>query len=262
MRQFEIRWEPEDLLPNHIPIEVRREIARHPVAWQKRLLLKRALAGRTLPRGISAPIDYDARPACYWQPDNLRHVVVNIKGAERKKRALQLIETGRLDEATDLVLADSLSAAERAAAGKVHPALMGGEYLPDFEAGEVEIARITMASTTEDVISIRACPARSGIAYRVVDEYQSLARIKPEKSRRPLRLRQLVQLIDTASRGEVGPVGLGIIQTNLDCEESTKSEDFAEFLSFSSEFYPDLSHHYWFAVLRWVEHNSEERSQL
>jgi hypothetical protein len=32
---------------------------------------------------------------------------------------------------------------------------MGGEYLPDYEEGDVEIARIELESTTADVISIR-----------------------------------------------------------------------------------------------------------
>ena len=33
---------------------------------------------------------------------------------------------------------------------------MSGEYLPDFEGDEVEIARVTLASVTGDVVSIRA----------------------------------------------------------------------------------------------------------
>ena len=33
---------------------------------------------------------------------------------------------------------------------------MGGEYLPDCDLNEVEIARITMASTTQDVTCVYA----------------------------------------------------------------------------------------------------------
>jgi len=80
-------------------------------------------------------INYDYRPASYWNPQNLRQLIANIKGAERKKRALRLIEAGRLDEAADFVLAESLCDEQRTLAGQEHPALMGGEYLPGYRAG-------------------------------------------------------------------------------------------------------------------------------
>jgi hypothetical protein len=55
----------------------------------------------------------------------------------------------------------------------VHPHFMGGEYLPSYGRQEVEIARIELASTTSDVISLRARPTGSRIRYRIVDEYES-----------------------------------------------------------------------------------------
>ena len=48
---------------------------------------------------------------------------------------------------------------------------MGGEYLPDQEDGEVEIARIEIDSTTADVTSVYASLTDTEIHYRVVDEY-------------------------------------------------------------------------------------------
>jgi len=73
-----------------------------------------------------------------------------------------------------------------------------------------------------------------------------------------LTLRQLVRLIDTAQRDEMGPIGLGIIQTNFDCSEEA-AESYADFMEFTSEFYPNLSTHYWFATQRWVEQNRQRR---
>ena len=48
---------------------------------------------------------------------------------------------------------------------------MGGNYLPDTEDGEVEIARIRIKSTTFDVTSVYARAEGGAIHYRVVDEY-------------------------------------------------------------------------------------------
>jgi hypothetical protein len=49
---------------------------------------------------------------------------------------------------------------------------MGGNYLPDTEEGEVEIARIEIASTTFDVTCLFAKQNNGRILYRVVDEYE------------------------------------------------------------------------------------------
>jgi hypothetical protein len=205
------------------------------------------------------PINYDYRPASYWAPQNVRQVVANIKGAERKKTALRLIDEARLDEAHAVILADTLSGRERELAGKADPSLMGGEYLPDYCACEAEIARVTMASLTQDVISIRAYPRHGRIGYRAVDEYKSQIRVKPGQSKRPLSLRQLIRLIDTGESDELGPIGLCIIQIQFDCTEEP-AESFASFVEFSSEFYPDLTRHYRFKTRWWVEQNRKRRA--
>jgi len=49
---------------------------------------------------------------------------------------------------------------------------MGGEYLPDRVDGEVEVARIVIASTTQDVTCVYAWEAPGAIRLRVVDEYR------------------------------------------------------------------------------------------
>jgi hypothetical protein len=102
-------------------------------------------------------------------------------------------------------------------------------------------------------------PQQGGIGFRVVDEYDSTCKITPPFAKRPLRLRQLVQLIDTAEGDKHGPIGLGILQISFECSESP-SESYSEFMDFSSEFYPDLSTHYWFATQRWVEQNRRRKA--
>lgn len=259
MKQLALPVPWETLLPARVPIKVRQAIVSWPVKWQRHILLTKALAGDRIPGWLLKPIDYSFRPASYWRAADIRQLVANIKGAERKKMALRLIAEGRLDEAQEFILADTLSDQDRRLAGQLHPALMGGEYLPDYTGSEVEIARVTMASTAQDVISIRAYPQRGGIRFRVVDEYDSWFTIKPPFAKRPLNLRQLIRLIDTGDGDKMGPIGLGIIQINFDCTEEP-AESFAEFMDFSSEFYPDLSRHYWFATQRWVEQNRSKET--
>ena len=73
---------------------------------------------------------------------------------------------------------------------------MGGEYLPSFSGEEIEIARIVLASVTQDVYSIRAKRLGKLIAYCVVDEYESTLNLAMESSTQPLSLEELIGLID------------------------------------------------------------------
>jgi hypothetical protein len=201
-------------------------------------------------------INLGFRPRSYWSVANLRQLVANIKGAARKKRALELIAQGRLEQASDGICADTLSEAQRLALGRVHPNLMGGEYLPAYLPGEVEIARVTLATIMTDVISVRARPAGKRIRYRMVDDYGSTFVIRPTLSKLPLTLQQLVQLIETAESPELGPVGLRILDNNLE-DSLEPAASLLGFMEVTSEFYPDLEAHYWWAIRRWVAENSK-----
>ncbi|MDP2325742.1 MAG: hypothetical protein Q8N51_17180 [Gammaproteobacteria bacterium] len=89
----------------------------------------------------------------------------------------------------------ALSQAERRAIGRIHPMFMGGEYLPDMDEQEVEIARISIHSTTSDVTSVYARRGQDGIAYRVVDEYEgeTLSGDNERTSKSPLSLEELTE---------------------------------------------------------------------
>lgn len=207
-----------------------------------------------LDESLYKPIDYLFRPSSYWDPQDLRQLVANIKGAERKKKALELLEQGQLDQANEFILADTLSAEDREMAGRIDPTFMGGEFLPDYYPGEVEIARVTVASMTEDVTSVRAYPKGKQIGYRVLNEYNSVFEIRPEISEQPLSLQELIDLIETGESDNMGPFGLRTLDINLECGVSP-AEYFAEFMDFSSEYYPELSQHFWFATQRWLMQN-------
>ncbi len=139
-------------------------------------------------------IDLNYRPHSYfWAREHGIPLISDIKGAERRK----LYESALEADLTELVDAElfqhALPNEQREAQGRIHPAFMGGEYLPKQRHGEVEIARITIASTTQDVTCVYARPVGRRIHYRMVDEYSgdTLEGRGHRTSLKPLTLRQL-----------------------------------------------------------------------
>lgn len=121
---------------------------------------------------MSDGIDLDYRPETYFRPQRLeRYLLSKVKGAVLRKKLQALFDAGRHAEVRTLLTAEGISAADRKALESVHPMFMGGNYLPDTEDGEVEIARISIKSTTCDVTCVYARPDGGTIHYRVVDEY-------------------------------------------------------------------------------------------
>ncbi len=166
-------------------------------------------------------IDYAQRPNSYLEdPDALTAVLRNVQGTERQAMIRAYWQSGWMEELDDQLLAETLSPTARKALGRIHPVLMGGEYLPGYRRGEREIARIELQSMTSDVISIRARPTGARIAYRIVDEYQAKFSLGRLTSRRPLTLRDLLGLIEGShlaqeqkaigpNRGELNGLGVG-----------------------------------------------------
>jgi hypothetical protein len=145
-------------------------------------------------------IDGSYRPTNYfWAYDRDIRLASNIKGAERKALYERLLKEGDSAACDELLTQSSLTVEQRRRAN-VHPAFMGGEYLPDCDPNEVEIARITIASTTQDVTCVYAKRVAGGIDYRVVDEYEGMT-LDDETARRtsePMALSELVQFFMTA----------------------------------------------------------------
>ena len=119
-------------------------------------------------------IDESYRPTDYfWAYDRNIRLASNIKGAERKALYERLIKEGDSMVCNEILTQSSLTIEQRRIANS-HPAFMGGEYLPECDFNEVEIARITIASTTQDVTCVYAKRVTGGIEYRVVDEYEGM----------------------------------------------------------------------------------------
>jgi len=119
-------------------------------------------------------IDYQFRPSSYSEPqDPLETILLNVKGTNRRKMIRDYWKAGKIDELNETLLQDSIDGGQRHSLEMIHPSFMGGEYLPDLEGSETEIARIELESTTSDVISIRTALDPAGFRYRIVDEYDS-----------------------------------------------------------------------------------------
>ena len=178
-------------------------------------------------------IDLGYRPATYFRPQHLeRYLLSQVKGAVLRRRLQELVDAGRHDEVRALLGANGISAAECKAMESVHPMFLGGNYLPDTERGEVEIARVSLASVTGDVTCVYARPADGGIHYRVVDEYGGDTLQGPAEawSAVPMTLGEFTDFFLRA-----WPL-IAVLEMNFgdDLEEALW------FFSASSDFYPDL----------------------
>lgn len=121
---------------------------------------------------MSKDIDLDFRPRNYFRPHRLeQHLLSKGKGAVVRQQLKALFAEGRHGEMMSLRDADGSCERDRKVLEAMHPMFMGGNYLPDAEGGDVEIARIRIASTIYAVTSVYAKCDEGVISYRVVDEY-------------------------------------------------------------------------------------------
>jgi len=139
-------------------------------------------------------LELDYRPQTYFGPRSLlEYQVAEVKGAVVRERLERLLDEGNVDEVKALLDNEGVSAPVLKAMEWMHPMLMGGNYLPNKDDGEVEIARIEIASTTHDVTCTFAKTYEGKIHYRVVDEYDGDTLSGPSEmvSDYPLSLREM-----------------------------------------------------------------------
>lgn len=186
--------------------------------------------------------DLEYRPASYWGPQELSAWYGSRISGEMRRKAL----SDGLD-IPDALAGEQLPEDLRRAIGRMDPRFMGGEYLPKLMPKEVEIARVVLASTTSDVISVRARHTRHRIKYRIVDEYYGEVgdyEAVPATSRRPLTLRQLIRMMDHA---ELVDGHRDRLYFDNDCP----ADEAIAFVEPSSAFYPDLEKWYAYQNKLW-----------
>lgn len=197
-------------------------------------------------------IDLDWRPETYW-PESLNRdqLLSRIQGEARRLIAEYTLDEVGIGGLDPELAAEELSEERREEWGAIHPQFMGGEFLPPLAKDEVEIARISLASTTSDQISIRARKDGTRIRYSIVDEYWDeeylgLCDLVFEASDLPLTLRELTDIIDGSEHPEA-PCGGGLLIGNWNLSASEFGEyvdEAVKFARISSAFYPDLAAYY------------------
>jgi hypothetical protein len=152
---------------------------------------------------MTETIDLDYRPKSYFGPRRLEEYLISqVKGAMVRQELETLLNEGRHAELARLLDQHGLAKALEG----VHPMFLGGNYLPDTDVGEVEIARIEIESVTHDVTSLFARSKNGLIHYRVVDEYEGDTLSGPSEmtSEKPLTLGELAAFfLDAWSLTEV-----------------------------------------------------------
>lgn len=188
-------------------------------------------------------IRYGFRPKSYWDDsDPLKAILKNVKGENRRRIVIDYWNAGHLEKLDATLLQDELGLEERRSLGRIHPSFMGGEYLPGYLPGEVEIARICLQSTTSDVISLRARPIPEGISYRIEDEYEGQFTLPITESRLPLTLGELVRQFEEGRLDELyGNLATGYNDMNAEFDDR---ENLRHFTRITSDIYSQLGTHF------------------
>ena len=198
-------------------------------------------------------IDLLFRPRTYFGPFPLETVpLARVRGHHRRE-ALRAQLASDVDDVMLDLLVHLFESNDRESLGSIHPALMGGEYLPRFLKDETEIARISLESTTADQISVRAQRLPDGIAYRIVDEYEDMSPdyvCIPARTELPLTLGELIALIDGALPD--GGAALSHLYANME-HGGNYPWELRNFVRVSSEFYPQLATYYDQRIEAWFD---------
>lgn len=209
-------------------------------------------------------IDLEFRPETYWpESRNPEQLLANIKGKVRRDMARRILAEEGFTGLNEFIVREEIDGDDLMMWGRIHPAMMGGEYLPGLQPGEVEITRISLASTTGDQISIRAIKENGVIRYAVVDEYDSSLQLAIESSDHPLTHGELIKLIDESKYHEDSYSG-GLVVSHLDYnfDAGGDVEDLVDFVSVESSFYPEIAGYYQAVLDRWLdEHRAEEEAE-
>jgi hypothetical protein len=230
--------------------------------------------------------DWDYRPERYWRslPDE-QSLLANVKGTVRREIAQRVLDgevipgvpgSEEYRAAIELILREKLTPEELKLWGRLDPEAMGGEFLPRDLPGEVEIARIELASVTYDVYEVRARPGPDGrIYYRVVDEYWdegSTFGVSPEVSDAPLTFSIIIDLIDTARQTDPAHVhpddtyNVGLFDMDREFNyrevEGRHPQELVNFATVRSTFYQTLGKYYEQRAKAWLEEALEELEGL
>jgi len=203
--------------------------------------------------------DLSYRPATYWpSAPTVEQLLSRIKGQARRDQARAIMESEGFSGLSTFIAQQSLSEDDRARWGSIHPSLMGGEYLPGLEDNQVEIARISLKSTTGDQISVRATRVEGAIHYSVMDEYETEYILPNSETMEPLTLGELVALLDETNHPDEGQENFdGLVKSHWNFVGNEDARPYGllnaiGFVRVESGFYPGLSAHYAQEAHKWL----------
>ena len=190
------------------------------------------------------------RPRNYFGDFDIEaSLMTKVKGTVRRKAIRTALARGEINSVPNEVKEDSLDEENRRMLGSIHPAFMGGEYLPTPKDDEVEIARISISSTTGDVTCVYARPQSGRIRYEVRDEYggDTLSGKNTRTSTKPLTMGELIEFF----------LGSWSLHDCLECNFESDVAGMLTFFSAESEFYPCLDSTLRKGVIERFESSSE-----
>jgi hypothetical protein len=220
-----------------------------------------------------------SRQAMNYSPESYRNlplieefIINNVKGEARRQEIRRVIMEEGIDGIDFNQAKFKLTDDELTTWGKLHPANMGGEYLPDLERHEYEIARIVQDTTTQDVISIRAKYSINGTAeqiiYRICDEYESEFKWSdkvPRVTKKPMAMKDLILMINSAYRVsdeccDIRTGGLVFADREYHCEKGISIKECAQHSQVTSQYYPDLSMWYKSEASEWMQSKKDKQT--
>ena len=192
--------------------------------------------------------DLNFRPTSYFDDLTLEQKLKSkITGQLRSEIVVRNIRQGSVPSE---FLRSALDENLKATQGRIHPSMMGGEYLPKLYPNEVELCRVVLKSTTMDVESFRVRKQKYRFVYRIVDEYSNQFILKQTTSTEPLSMGRVIEILDTAQmifydtgerEDEVGLIKPHIVYYK---ELGENREEVVDFVTVQSPFYPDLEKYY------------------
>jgi hypothetical protein len=208
--------------------------------------------------------DLSWRPVSYSDfPDPLAAILNGVAGQQRREMIRDMLSgEHRQDLVSILGPLDDGLLAERAEEAFVRtlsqsagPAWLGGEYLPRSRPGEVELARVALASVTSDVMALRGRWSGGRYHYRMVDEYGTDFHLCRKTSRRPLTLGQVIEVLETAGSADWETDGKGMVVTWWEQQRGYGDTltDATDFAWVESDLYPDLGPWYLSHAQMWRE---------
>lgn len=135
--------------------------------------------------------DLGFRPRTYFAPTNLlKHQISQIKDELVRRHLLDLYQLENFDEIDEVLKSHQENGDHY---GAIHPAFMGGQYLPDMEENELEIARLMIRSVTYDITALYARFEKGRVHYRMADEYEGETLVEPTRlvADKPLSLGEM-----------------------------------------------------------------------